>query len=152
MSGLRILIINLIFIVATANAELCKNDAGDELNGGMCFSTSHTFTHPMDSKDTAWTDPEIKEFHFHTYWFQNRPESYDAALRIQAELLTAVAEGKFLVILPGITQEIVPGIDESKVPHINTEPSGPHPCGSFTTWGPKEYFVEALNFFMQRRG
>ena len=146
------LIITLIFISATTHAELCRTDTGDEVNGGMCFVTSHTFTHPLDSDDNAWTDPEIKEFHFHTYWFQHRPESYAAALRIQAELITAVGDGKFLVVLPGITQEVIPGIDESQIPHINTEPVGPHPCGSFETWVPKEYFTEALNFFMQRRG
>merc|ERR1711890_132869 len=87
--------------------------------------------------DTEWgLEDEIKEYHFHTYWFQNRPESYNAALRIQSELISAVAEGKFIVVLPGITKE----------------PVGPHPCGSFETWVPKEYLNEALSFFMQRRG
>jgi len=140
-------------MIATSKAEICENDAGDKFNGGACFSTSHTFTHPLDSKDTAWGDVgEIKEYHFHTYWFQHRPESYEAALRIQSELIEAVSEGKFIVVLPGITNEILPEINESEIPHINTDPIGPHPCGSFETWVPKEYLNQAMSFFMQRRG
>ena len=146
-------IVSTIFIFSAYNAEVCKNDQGDALDGGSCFFTSHTLTHPIDSSDTAWKDDgEIKEYHFHTYWFQSRTESYESALRIQKELITEVGEGKFIVVLPGITKDILPEIDESKIPHINTEPMGPHPCGSFETWVPKEYLNEALSFFMQRRG
>ena len=76
---------------AYSEASLCQNSAGDEFNGGACFLTSHTFTHPLESEDTAWGDSgEIKEYHFHTYWFQNRPESYESALRIQKELIAWV--------------------------------------------------------------
>ena len=152
MSRFIALFIALSLIFATCTADICKNNVGDDLKGGMCYVTSHALTRPLESSDTAWADPEIKEFHFHVYWHQHRPESYAAALRIQAELLTAVFEGEFLVVLPGITEELVPGIDESQIPGINTEPIGPHPCGSFETWVPKEYFAEAMNFFMQRRG
>merc|ERR1711936_1551024 len=49
-------------------------------------------------------------------------------------------------------KEILPGIDESMIHPINTEPFGPHPCGSFETWVPREYLSEAMSFFMQRRG
>ena len=144
------LVVSTILIIAKCNAEVCTNDAGDER---ACFQTSHTFTHPIESNETTFPDDgEIKEYHFHTYWFQHRPESYAAALRIQSELLNAVTEGKFIVVLPGITEEILPGIDESQIPHINTEPVGPHPCGSFETWVPQEYLSEAMSFFMQRRG
>ena len=73
-------------------------------------------------------------------------------MRIQKELISAVNKGKFVVVLPGITKEILPGVNEEAIPHINTKPIGPHPCGSFETWVPKEYLNEALSFFMQRRG
>jgi len=153
MKNFRIVFICEVIILATSNAEVCKNDAGDDLPGGSCYVTSHTFTHQLDSADTTWpVVPEIKEYHFHTYWFQNRPEDYAAAQRIQEELISSVAEGKFIVVLPGITKEILPDVDESQIPHMNLEPIGPHPCGSFETWVPKEYLNEALNFFMQRRG
>jgi DOPA 4,5-dioxygenase len=153
MRILKIVFICVVLSLATSKAEVCRNDAGDDLPGSSCFLTSHTFTHQLVSTDTAWADVgEIKEYHFHTYWFQNRPESYAAALRIQEELISAVGEGKFIVVLPGITKEILPNIEESQIPHINTEPIGPHPCGSFETWVPKEYLNEALSFFMQRRG
>ena len=143
----------MIFFFTSSNAEICKNDAGDEYNGGACFLTSHTLTHPIDSNDTSWeSEGDIKEYHFHTYWFQHRPESYAAALRIQTELINAVAEGRFVVVLPGITEDILPGINEEEIPSINTEPVGPHPCGSFETWVPREYLNEAMSFFMQRRG
>ena len=143
----------IVLSIIASNAEICKNDAGDEFNGGACYMTSHTFTHPIDSNDTNWRDDgEIKEYHFHTYWFQHRPESYAAALRIQTELINSVAERKFVVVLPGITEDILPGINEEEIPHINTEPVGPHPCGSFETWVPKEYLSDAMSFFMQRRG
>jgi len=142
-----------IFLFAISYAELCKNDAGDDLTGGSCYLTSHTITHPIDSNETSWK-PEgvIKEYHFHTYWFQDNPESYTAALRIQTELINAVAEGKFVVVLPGITEDIIPGINEDRIPPIYTKPLGPHPVGSFETWVPREYLNDAVSFFMQRRG
>ena len=142
-----------VFFFTVSNSELCQNDAGDELTGGACHVTSHTFTHPIDSNETSWElGGVIKEYHFHTYWFQDSPESYAAALRIQAELIDSVAEGKFVVVLPGITQDILPEINEEKIPHIWTKPFGPHPVGNFETWVPREYLNDAMSFFMQRRG
>merc|ERR1711894_394667 len=153
MKNRFILIVSAFLIISKNNAELCTNDAGDEGSFGACFLTSHTFTHPIETNETTFKDVgDIKEYHFHTYWFQHRPESYAAALRIQAELLSAVAEGKFIVVLPGITEEILPGIDESQIPQINTEPVGPHPCGSFETWVPQEYLSEAMSFFYAKKG
>ena len=109
MRILKIVFICVVLSLATSKAEVCRNESGDDLPGSSCFLTSHTFTHQLVSTDTAWADVgEIKEYHFHTYWFQNRPESYAAALRIQEELISAVGEGKFVVVLPGITKEILP--------------------------------------------
>ena len=52
----------MIFFFTSSNAEICKNDAGDEYNGGACFLTSHTLTHPIDSNDTSWeSEGDIKE-------------------------------------------------------------------------------------------
>ena len=153
MRILAILFICTTFLFTISNAEICKNDAGDDLTGGSCYLSSHTITHPIDSNETSWQgEGVIKEYHFHTYWFQDNPESYSAALRIQTELINAVAEGKFLVVLPGITQDIIPGINEDRILHIWTEPFGPHPVGNFETWVPREYLNDAVSFFMQRRG
>ena len=129
-----------------------KNNVGDEQKGGACFVTSHSVTKPLSSDDIARNDIDIKEFHFHTYWFQNRPESYNAALRIQSELLEAIKNKRFVAVLPGVTQDILPGINVENIPKVNLEPIGPHPCGSFETWVPKEYFCDVVSFFIQRRG
>ena len=129
-----------------------KNDVGDELKGGSNFVTSHSLTHQLDSEDVVRDEIDIKEFHFHTYWFQNRQESYNAALRIQKELIAAIKNKRFVAVLPGITKDILPEIDISSIPEVNLRPIGPHPCGSFETWVPKEYFADVVSFFMQRRG
>merc|ERR1712227_356662 len=147
MKTFVILSLFLVFLFSS-NAEICKNDAGDENSGGACYHTSHTLTRPINSEDTFWeTEGEIKEYHFHTYWFQHNPDSYAAALRIQNELINAVAEGQFVAVLPGITKDVLPEINEDDIPHVETEPFGPHPCGSFETWVPKEYLTEAMSFF-----
>ena len=153
MRSLASCIISAVLVIASSKAEICRSDTGDKLNGGACYTTTHTLTHPIDSNDTTWKDVgEIKEYHFHPYWFQHRPESKRAALRLRSELIAAVAAGKFIAVFPGITDKIIPGIDVSKIPVINNGPMGPHPCGSFETWVPKEHFTAVLSFFMQRRG
>ena len=130
----------------------CKNDVGDTGFGGACHVTTHTMVNPIESKDITFPDPEIKEWHFHVYWFQTRQESFDAAMRIRQELLEEVGQGNFVVVLNGVTEEMLPGLNESNIPHINTEPIGPHPCGSYEVWAPKEHFAAAMDFFMRRRG
>ena len=143
----------LLVFVATAACSICRNDVGDNFNGGVCHITTHSLVQPIDAAMTAFSDePEIKEWHFHVYWHHLRQESYDAALRVRKELLDSVEQGRFVVILNGVTAEMIPELDESNVPGINTEPVGPHPSGSYEVWVPKEYFGDAMSFFMCRRG
>ena len=151
LSIISIFVSLLLPIMSTATT--CKNDVGDTFNNGVCHTTTHSLVNPIDSTDTAFSnDPEIKEWHFHVYWFQNRPEAYDAALRLRDELIAGVENGDFVVVLNGVTAEMLPGLDESHIPHINTKPVGPHPCGSYEVWVPKEYFADAMSLFMERRG
>ena len=64
MRNTKILFVCVALIMANSKGEICKNDAGDEFHGSACYLTSHTFTHPLDSIDTAWPDVgEIKEYH-----------------------------------------------------------------------------------------
>ena len=56
------------------------------------------------------------------------------------------------VVCNGITSEILPQLDDSKVPKFNTKPIGPHPVGSFEVWVPVEYLPKMLTFMMYKRG
>ena len=153
MAYSAVLIFVCFFVPALCTGQyVCKNDVGDTHSNGACHVTTHSLVHPMTSEDVTFIDDQIKEWHFHVYWFQTNMESYDAAMRFRQELLEQVQNKKFIVIFPGVTEEMVPGLDESKLPHINTEPRGPHPCGSYEVWVPKEYVAEALDYFMRRRG
>ena len=60
--------------------------------------------------------------------------------------------GNMTVVCNGITSEILPGLDDTKVPNFNTQPIGPHPAGSFETWTPIEYLPQLLSFMMFNRG
>jgi len=59
---------------------------------------------------------------------------------------------EFIAIFHGITQDIVPRVNTSNIPPLNKGPRGPHPCGSFEVWVPKEYVAPALSWFMVNRG
>ena len=130
----------------------CTNAMGDVRSGGTCYETTHSMTHVLEASDTSFPGPEIKEWHFHVYWFQHRKESRDAAMRIRSELLEAVRSKKFIVVFPGIDNTILPRVNTSNIPVVNDEPKGPHPVGSFEVWTPKESIAEAMSFFMLRRG
>merc|ERR1712008_126833 len=94
----------------------------------------------------------VKEYHLHVYWAQNNPQQEEEALRIRDLLIEQVAAGKLVVVLTGVTSELLPGLDDSKVPSFNTGPLGPHPAGSFEVWSPQEYLAEAMSILMYHRG
>lgn len=73
----------------------------------------------------------VQEWHFHVYFLQNNNASYQDAMRLRDLLIRNVAAGKFVCVLNGVTSEMVPGLDESQVPHVNMQPVGPHPIGSY---------------------
>ena len=56
------------------------------------------------------------------------------------------------VVCNGVTSDIIPGLDNSQVPHFHTSPIGPHPVGSFEVWVPIEYLPEFMSFAMYNRG
>uniref|UniRef100_A0A6B2LMK8 DOPA 4,5-dioxygenase n=1 Tax=Arcella intermedia TaxID=1963864 RepID=A0A6B2LMK8_9EUKA len=97
-------------------------------------------------------DPDIKEWHFHTYWFWNNPEDQNRAWQFREKIISQVKDKKFVVVCNGVTSEMLPGLNESNIPKFNTQPIGPHPCGSFETWVPYEHFSSALSFFTLHRG
>jgi len=119
---------------------------------GTDYFTTHSFVRPIVKELITFDDPEIKEWHFHVYWFQNNPVSFANAMKLHEQLLAAVANKDFIVIFNGITDNIVPGVNVSAIPLINKQPIGPHPCGSFEVWTPKEYLAQALSFFMRNKG
>ena len=63
-----------------------------------------------------------------------------------------VKAGNMTVVCTGITSDILPGLDDSKVPKFNTEPIGPHPVGSFEVWVPREFLPNMLTLMMYKRG
>ncbi|KAI9309044.1 DOPA-like domain-containing protein [Cunninghamella echinulata] len=80
---------------------------------------------------------EIKEWHFHIYFFQNNNEQKEAALALRNRVLSLVQGGFF---------EVVP------LHRVNYGPIGPHTVGSYEVWCPTEYFARAFSFFTLNRG
>ena len=56
------------------------------------------------------------------------------------------------VICEGVTSEIVPGLDDTKVPGFRPGPHGLHPVGDFQIWIPIEFLPEMMSFMMYNRG
>jgi DOPA 4,5-dioxygenase len=154
----------VLFIVASSSAASANHKANRAIVSssiymdqstavdGTSYFTSHSFNHPISPASVLFDDPEIKEWHFHVYWFQTNKASFAEAMALHDKLLKEVARGTFVVIFHGVTAEMVPGLNVSNIPHINTHPIGPHPCGSFEVWTPKEYFAQAMSWFMRNRG
>ena len=94
----------------------------------------------------------VKEYHFHPYWAQNNRQQEAEALLLRDSIIMEVAAGNMTVVCSGVTSELLPGLDDSKVPHFNTGPVGPHPVGSFEVWTPREYLEQMLTFMMYHRG
>ena len=76
----------------------------------------------------------VKEFHFHPYWAQHNEEQEAEALVLRDKIVLEVMAGNMTVVCNGVNSEILPGLDDTRVPHFNTEPIGPHPVGSFEVW------------------
>ncbi|RUS29214.1 DOPA-like domain-containing protein [Jimgerdemannia flammicorona] len=82
-------------------------------------------------------EEEIKEFHFHVYFFQNNEENRKSAEELREKILKLVDKGFF---------HIVP------LWRINQQPIGPHTIGSYEVWAPKEHFSRAYSWFLLHRG
>jgi hypothetical protein len=70
----------------------------------------------------------------------------DAAWELRNKIVAEVAAGNMTVVCDGVTSEILPGLDDSKVPGFYTVPYGPHAIGNFKAWTPREYFGNQLNY------
>ena len=57
--------------------------------------------------------------------------SVQAAIDLKDKIVAEVAAGNMTVICEGITSDIVPGIDDSKVPGFYLDPIGPHAVGQY---------------------
>ena len=60
--------------------------------------------------------------------------------------------GNMTAVCHGVTSDMLPGLDESKIPGVHYGPIGPHPVGSFEVWVPQEYLPHMLSFMMYNRG
>jgi len=80
---------------------------------------------------------EIKEWHFHVYFFQDNEENRASAVQLRSDIFRLVEEGFFKVV---------------PLWRVHQKPTGPHPIGSFEVWTPKEHLPRALSYFMLHRG
>ncbi|KAG0319926.1 hypothetical protein BGZ99_004839 [Dissophora globulifera] len=83
-------------------------------------------------------DNEIKEFHFHLYWFQNNAASQASAVKLRDRILELAKQGFF---------QVVPLKNG-----VNTSPRGPHPIGSYEVWCAREDFARCYSWFILNRG
>jgi len=95
---------------------------------------------------------EIKEYHFHVYFFQRSKAQTRQALKLRDMIIDNVKAKNFTAVCAGITKDILPGLNEEHVRKFNTEPVGPHPIGSYEVWTPKEYLAHLTSFFLLNRG
>ena len=75
-----------------------------------------------------------------------------AAIALRDAIVEEVRAGNMTVVCDGITSDILPGLEDSRVPAFHTGPIGPHPVGSFEVWTPLEYLPQMLSFMMYHRG
>ena len=75
-----------------------------------------------------------------------------AVIALRDAIIDEVAAGNMTVVCNGVTSDMLPGLDESKIPSFHTGPIGPHPVGSFEIWTPQEYLPHMLSFLMYHRG
>ncbi|CAG8617118.1 10218_t:CDS:2, partial [Ambispora gerdemannii] len=79
---------------------------------------------------------EIKEWHFHVYFFQNNEKSKASALVLRQKIIELTREGFFYPVPSS----------------VNMAPLGPHPIGSYEVWCPKEHFNRVFSWFVLHRG
>ena len=96
---------------AHSGRAVCENDVGDKFTGGACYVTTQTLRKPFDKDLLAEfsDDEQIKEWHFHVYFYQHNKHSYAAAMRIRQELLNEVRKKKFVAVFSGVTDKDIPG-------------------------------------------
>ena len=151
----RTMLLLALFSIAAA-----ASPADDPVHGGSRYVTSHAAQQPIDRASTGFDDePVLKEFHFHVYFHvadagdcPHCNDSYVAALRVRDALVEGVAARRYVAVLAGVTPAMLPGLNASSTYPINTRPQGPHPCGSYEVWVPREYLAAVLDVVLRERG
>jgi DOPA 4,5-dioxygenase len=87
-------------------------------------------------KITENESEEIKEYHFHVYWFINDTRTEQLALNLRAAIL-AQNEKQYFTAIP--------------LDRVNSEPVGPHPIASYEVWVPQEYFARFYSWILLNR-
>ncbi|THH32536.1 hypothetical protein EUX98_g1650 [Antrodiella citrinella] len=82
-------------------------------------------------------DSEIKEWHFHIYFHQRNAAEHHAALELRDAVLRLRRDGAFVAV---------------PLFRVNTDPIGPHPCGSYEIWCPTESFASLYSYLCVNRG
>ncbi|KZP13813.1 hypothetical protein FIBSPDRAFT_834722 [Athelia psychrophila] len=90
---------------------------------------------PTDLKEVV--ESEIKEYHFHIYFHQRNSDEHRAALQLRDAVLRLRHQGAFVAV---------------PLFRVNTEPMGPHPCGSYEIWVPVESFASVFSYLCLNRG
>ena len=170
-----IIALSFIYILAKFPIVYTQQYPAYACTNGECHTSNHAFLNKIDVNETIYTSPpQIEEYHFHVYFFQDDTISVNAARWIQQQLIQKVMNHKFLVVLVGINDTILPDLNTSAVPVFNEGPvwlhlylylilslnttihifiqRGPHPCGSYEVWTPAQYFHLVLSWFMMNRG
>jgi len=130
----------------------CSMSISQTSPNGTEYFTQHSFRHPINPTSIAFSNPPFLEHHFHVYWFHHNEASYSFAMQLRQQLIKSVENKDFVVVLDGITKKILPGINESNIPIVHTEPSGPHPIGNYEVWTPIESLGKVVPFMMANRG
>ena len=122
-------------------------------SGGSCRATTHAFEHDINQTNITFSNTRsIMEWHFHVYFFQTNNDSIESALNMRDQLLSMVKNHEMLVVLDGVTDDMLPGLNVTKIPSINFVPIGPHPIGSYEVWVSAQYIAQAMSWFMLNRG
>jgi len=120
----------------------------------MILSETMMTTDAFSVTQTGHRQPsgEVKEYHFHVYWFTLNNDHIKQARALREKIIAEVKAGNVTVVCNGVTRDILPKLDDTKVPDFNIGPIQVHPCGSFEVWTPQEFLPQMLSFFMLNRG
>ncbi|ESK92867.1 dopa -dioxygenase [Moniliophthora roreri MCA 2997] len=80
---------------------------------------------------------QLREWHFHIYFYQKNAEEHHAALELRDAVLRLRRDGAFVAV---------------PLFRVNTDPIGPHPVGSYEIWVPAETFSSVFSYLCMNRG
>ena len=133
---------NVLFFLALARASshAVTSDPYDPTGGQKYVSTHSSRSEILleQHQYEGFPDEDIKEWHFHVYFFQNNEESTADAMRLKDEIVEQVRKGSFIAVCDGVDETVIPGFNRTDVPGVNMGPRGPHPAGSYEVWVPVE--------------